>query len=87
MLKICYMILTLTNGEPTLINFNEVIAINQAQPNIVNYAETKIYFGSGAWGNNSITIKETVAEVTEKLAQCNGNASENIDRRWNFVAK
>jgi uncharacterized protein YlzI (FlbEa/FlbD family) len=85
MLKICYMILTLANGEPTLINFNEVVAINQVQPNIVNYAETKIYFGSGAFGTNSITIKESVEEVVEKLSQC--NASENADHRWNFVAK
>lgn len=85
MLKICYMILTLANGEPTLINFNEVVAINQAQPNIVNYTETKVYFGSGAFGTNSISIKETVAEVAEKLAQC--NASENADHRWTFVAR
>lgn len=79
------MILTLANGEPTLINFNEVVAINQAQPNIVNFVETKVYFASGSWGSNSISIKETIAEISEKLTQC--NASENADHRWNFVAR
>lgn len=79
------MILTLANGEPTLINFNEVVAVTQSTQSFVVPMETRVYFGSGTFGNNSISVKDKVPEIAEKMAQC--NASVNAEHRWNFLVK
>ena len=75
MLKICMLVLTMTVGnQPTLINFNEVLAIKQGEPSVFNTDGTKVYFvqGSALGGQASISVKETVADIILKAEQCNG---------------
>lgn len=75
MIKICYLLLTMSSGDPTLINFNDVIAVNQGQANAVGWKENRIYFkNASALGAASIVVKETVEEIAEKIKSCKPGA-------------
>lgn len=73
MLKICYLVLTLANGgNPTIINFNEVLAFNENQSSIFSAAPENVIYFSGANGISaaSIKVRETAEEIVEKLKAC-----------------
>lgn len=85
MIKICYLLLTLSSGDPTLINFNDVAAVTQGG-NAFGFSENKLYFlNASAFGAGSITVKETAIEIAEKLEQC--KPISTADPRFVFVGK
>lgn len=76
MIKLCFVLLTLTTGEPTMVNFNEVLAVNR----LSNFGiqESKVYFQGGTLGNSSLAAKETVEEIAEKVKKCTSNRVPDI---------
>lgn len=77
MIKICYVLLTLATGEPTMVNFNEVLAVNQGQNSVFGQTENKIYFkGGNTFGNSSISVKETAEAIAKKVEQCTAPRSD-----------
>lgn len=72
MLKICLAVLTLSTGQPTIVNLNEMLAVTQSPQTVFGTEGNKIYFVQGtALGQSSLSIKETVEEVLAKAEKCN----------------
>lgn len=83
MIQICYVVLTLATGQPTMVNFNDVAAIGEGYRTPFGVEENKIWFlNSSAFGAGSISIKESVEEVAEKVKQC---TSPRVDIPFIYV--
>lgn len=67
MIKICFLVLTLTTGQSAIINANDITAVTRVST--FNYEDTVIYYSSNAFSSSS--VKETVEEIAEKLKECN----------------
>lgn len=71
--KLCFIILTtLSSEQPIMINVNDITAIEQDRGQGFGLApsQTTVFYASEI-GVKTSSIKETVADVAEKIRECN----------------